>query len=168
MLQQKTQRKELLYIYTPILLCLLLLPLIYHSGCSERASDCRRGWDPNKRLWLSGNVDHSKDVLLDAVTAEPSAQLPLLHTSFDKPLKHSQESSPEQGPCHLHTFMATFSSLFVENGAIAGSSKYQRFTINTKVILRPLHIFHMGTCNSNCSKWSLGRYLVGDLATVCS
>lgn len=156
--------KELLYIYTPLLLCLLLLPLIYHYGCSERASDCRRGWDPNKRLWLSDHADHNKGVLLDAVMAEPSAQLPLLHTLFDKPLKHSQENSPEQGPCHLHTSMATFSSLFVEKGATAGSSKHQRFRINTKAILRPLHSFHRVTCNSNrrCSRWGLGRYLVGD------
>lgn len=46
--KQNTSKE--LYIYTPLLLCLLLLPLIYHYGCSERASDCRSGWDPMKRL----------------------------------------------------------------------------------------------------------------------
>lgn len=139
---------------------------IYHYGCTERVFDCRRGWDPDKRLWLSDDIDHSKDVLLDAVTAEPSAQLPLLHTLFDKPLKHSQENSPEQGHCHLHTSTATFSSLL---DTTAGSSIRQRFTIQTKAILRPL-IFHVVTWNSSrcCNKWILGRYLVRDLATICS
>lgn len=89
--------------------------------------------------------------------AEPSALLSALHTLFVKPLKHSQQNIPEQGPCISIVF-------------IPDCSKHHRSTINTKATLRPLHIFHVVTCNNNCpcSKWGLSCYFVRDLETICS
>lgn len=53
-----------------------------------------------------------------------------------------------------------FNSFYAENSAGAGGRRRHRSTVSTEATPRPLHIFNVVTCNSNChcSKWGLYRF----------